>query len=256
MLGATPMPFSELGQREKLSIQVSREIERAIVEARFAPDARLPTELELGRSFGVSRTVIREALQQLKARGMVHSRAGSGSFVTAVSLADLERCLSQLSQRSVEERAFLELLELRLLIETEVAARVALAPSPALLEALAAELSRMKRGLAEPEAFAAADQAFHAAIIESAGHLLFSAILKPLAPLGHEYRLETYDSQATLEQVIREHTAIQRRIKARDPEGARQAMKQHLDHSRDHFLALRKPAPATPPKPAKRAKAR
>jgi len=256
MVVAAPIAFSALEQREKLSVRVSREIERAIVEARFAPDARLPTESELCRAFGVSRTVIREALQQLKARGMVHSKAGSGSFVTAVSLEELERCLSQLSQRSVEQRAYLELLELRLLIETEVAARVAARPSAALLAALAAAIARMKAALEDHEAFAAADQAFHAAIVESAGHHLFSAILKPLAPLGHEYRLETYDSKATLEQVIREHAAIHRQIKAQDPEGARKAMEQHLAHSRDHFLALLEPATPPASKAAKRVKPR
>jgi len=235
------MQFAELAPREKLSTQVSRELERAIVEARLEPDARLPTESELGRAFGVSRTVIREALQALKARGMVHSVPGSGSYVTAVSLSDLERCLTQLSRRSVEQRPFLELLELRRLIETELAARAAVRPSKGLLETLALALKEMKRKLASHEDFAAADQAFHSAIVEGGEQELFSAILKPLSPLGHEYRLETYDSHATLLGVIREHREIYQRIRAKDPEGARRAMQQHLDRSREHFLAMTKP---------------
>ncbi len=232
------MPFAELAQREKLSVQVSRQIEQAILEARFAPDSLLPSEAELCRSFGVSRTVIREALQQLKARGMVRSKPGSGSYVSAVSLGDLERCLEQLSRRSVEARAFLELLDLRLLIEVELVSRVAAAPSEKLLKALSQALVVMKKSYLDHEAFAAADHAFHAAIMDGAEHQLFSAILKPLSPLGHSYRLETYDSRATLEQVVREHTEIYRGIQAKNGERARRAMTAHLSHSREHFLAL------------------
>src|SRR3954447_12492979 len=107
------MNFPKVGRTEKLSDRVSREIEEAILKGKLGPAARLPTEGELCRSFGVSRTVVREALQQLAARGLVHSVAGSGSYVGSSNLADLERCLGLLSKLHPGQKVFLELLDLR-----------------------------------------------------------------------------------------------------------------------------------------------
>jgi GntR family transcriptional repressor for pyruvate dehydrogenase complex len=221
-----------------LSARVSREIENAIFNDGLEPAARLPTETDLCRSFGVSRTVVREALQHLAARGLVRSVAGSGSYVTSASLADLERCLTLLSRRSADSNAFLEMLDLRLLVETELAGRVAEACPSACLLAMRAAVSQMKASLDDPEAFARSDTSFHSAIVDGAGHALFGAILKPLSPLAHRYGIETYDSKGTLRIAVNEHRAILRRIEAADPAGARKAMADHLTSSRRHYLLL------------------
>lgn len=219
---------------------MSRELEEAILEKRLEPAARLPAEGELCRSFGVSRTVVREALQRLTARGLVHSVPGSGSYVASSNLADLERCLSLLSQLHADQKAFLELLDLRLLIETELAGRLAQSPSPESLQQLREALAAMKANVDDGEAFASADTAFHRAIVHGAGHDLFAAIWNPLAPLAHRYGLETYDAKYASHAVIREHRAILRHIAAGDAPGARQAMQVHLMSSRRHFLELTK----------------
>src|SRR5438128_2108978 len=192
------MRLPNLSRAEKLSARVSREIENAIVTDGLEPTSRLPTESELCRSFGVSRTVVREALQHLTARGLVRSVAGSGSYVASSSVADLERCLSLLSRNRADGKAFLELLDLRLLVETELAARVAKAPPPACLAAMRAAVAQMKASLNDPEAFASSDTSFHRSILDGAGHALFGAILKPLTPLAHRYGVSTYDSKSTL----------------------------------------------------------
>jgi GntR family transcriptional regulator, transcriptional repressor for pyruvate dehydrogenase complex len=232
------MRLPNLSRTEKLSARVSREIENAIVSDGLEPLARLPTESELCRSFGVSRTVVREALQHLTARGLVRSVAGSGSYVASSSVADLERCLALLSRNKADRKAFLELLDLRLLVETELAGRVAKAPPPACVAAMRAAVAQMKASLSDSEAFARSDTSFHRAILDGAGHALFGAILKPLSPLAHRYGVSTYDSKSTLRVAIREHQAILRQIEAEDPAGARKAMSDHLTSSREHYLLL------------------
>jgi GntR family transcriptional repressor for pyruvate dehydrogenase complex len=227
-----------VGRGEKLSARVSREIENVILSDGLRPATRLPTESELCQSFGVSRTVVREALQHLAARGIVKSVAGSGSYVAASNLADLERCLTMLSRLNADQKAFLELLDLRLLVETELAGRVAVAPPVACVAQMRRALAKMKASLDDNEAFASGDTAFHRAIIDGADHALFGAILKPLSPLAHRYGLETYDSKSTLVGAVREHRAILSRVAAADPAGARQAMSDHLTSSRRHFLLL------------------
>jgi GntR family transcriptional repressor for pyruvate dehydrogenase complex len=234
------MQFRNVGRTEKLSDRVSREIEEAILKNRLEPAARLPTEGELCRSFGVSRTVVREALQRLAARGLVHSVAGSGSYVASSNLSDLERCLALLSKLHADQKAFLELLDLRLLIETELAGRLAAAPTPESLTELRTALAAMKANVHDCEAFASADTAFHRAIVDGVGNDLFAAIWKPLAPLAHRYGLETYDSKYTGNAVMREHRAILRNIAEGNVEGARAAMQEHLLSSRRHFLELTK----------------
>lgn len=232
------MRLPNLRRVEKLSARVSREIENAILTDGLEPAARLPTESDLCRSFGVSRTVVREALQHLTARGLVRSVAGSGSYVASSSVADLERCLALLSRNEGDRKAFLELLDLRLLVETELAGRVAKAPPPASVAAMRAAVAEMKASLNDAEAFARADTSFHRAILDGAGHALFGAILKPLSPLAHRYGVSTYDSKPTLRAAIREHQAILRPIEAGDPAGARKAMSDHLTSSREHYLML------------------
>ena len=232
------MNFRNIGRTEKLSVVVSREIEEAILKKRLEPAARLPTEGELCRSFGVSRTVVREALQQLAARGLVHSVAGSGSYVAPSNLSDLERCLGLLSKLHPDQKVFLELLDLRLLIETELAGRLAEAPTPESLRQLRSALAAMKANVHDCEAFASADTAFHRAIVDGVGNNLFAAIWKPLAPLAHRYGLETYDEKYGGNAVLREHRAILRNITEGNVEGAREAMQEHLSSSRRHFLEL------------------
>ena len=232
------MPTSNAGRTEKLSARVCRELETAILDDRLSPTSRLPAENELCRTFGVSRTVIREALQQLSARGIVHSIAGSGSYVAASNLADLERCLTLLSKLHADQRAFLELLDLRLLVETEMAGRLASSPNPVTLRALRAALARMRATVGDSDAFARADYSFHLAIVDGVGHGLFAAIWKPLAPLAHSYGRATYDSKATFQTVIRQHRAILLSIASGDVEGAREAARHHLTHSREHYLEL------------------
>jgi GntR family transcriptional repressor for pyruvate dehydrogenase complex len=125
-----------------------------------------------------------------------------------------------------------------LLVETELAGRVAKAPPPTCVAAMRAAVAEMKVSLNDPEAFARADTSFHRAILEGAAHALFGAILKPLSPLAHRYGVSTYDSKPTLRTAIRQHQAILRQIEAGDPAGARQAMSDHLSYSREHYLML------------------
>jgi GntR family transcriptional repressor for pyruvate dehydrogenase complex len=215
-------------------------VKGSVLSGALPPGARFPTEKAVMDSFGVSRTVVREALQQLAARGLVHSVAGSGSYVASSNLRDLERCLALLSKLHADQNAFLELLDLRLLIETELAGRLAAGPTAESLAALRKALAAMKANVDDCEAFASADTAFHRAIVDGVGHELFGAIWKPLAPLARRYGLETYDSKTTADGVIREHRAILRNIAEGNVDGAREAMQEHLMSSRRHFLELTK----------------
>src|SRR5262245_65754396 len=79
-----PSKFRKITQ-QSLSEQVRNILEEAILERDFGVSDRLPNEAELSERFGVSRTVVREAIQNLKAEGLIESRVGSGHYVASYS---------------------------------------------------------------------------------------------------------------------------------------------------------------------------
>ena len=74
-------PIEPLVAPARLSDRVADQLTRRIDSGEFAPDQRLPTEQQLSERFGVSRTVVREAVSRLKSMGLLTSRQGAGVFV-------------------------------------------------------------------------------------------------------------------------------------------------------------------------------
>src|SRR5687767_930743 len=72
-----------IGPVEALPLRVASQISREIAAGELNPGTRLPTEQQLAEKFGVSRNVVREAIAQLRADGMVEARQGVGAFVLA-----------------------------------------------------------------------------------------------------------------------------------------------------------------------------
>jgi GntR family transcriptional repressor for pyruvate dehydrogenase complex len=104
--------------RQRLSDQVVAHLREMIVEGEIAAGETLPPERELARQFGVSGTVIREALNALSARGLVEIRHGVGSFVTT---PDHWHTTEPIATRMRSGRAnLLHVLEIRAAVEVLV----------------------------------------------------------------------------------------------------------------------------------------
>ncbi|KAB2875677.1 MAG: FadR family transcriptional regulator, partial [Bauldia sp.] len=117
------MSLSHPGSRplrapRNLTSELASRLSEEIVAGKLAPGTRLPTEHELMRSFGVSRTVVREAIAALRSEGLVETRQGSGAFVAADSRRRPFR-IDPEGLESVEQ--VLDVLELRICIEVEAA---------------------------------------------------------------------------------------------------------------------------------------
>ena len=105
-----------------LTEEVVARIAEEIRKGRLAPGARLPTEQELMKAMGVSRTVVREAVAALRADGLVTTRQGSGAFVAA----DASRVPFRIDPDGLSSIGdVLEVMELRLAVEIEAAALAA-----------------------------------------------------------------------------------------------------------------------------------
>ena len=78
--------FHNLGNKQTLSQKIERTIENAIRDKKLPVGSKLPTEFEMCKSFGVSRTALREALRRLSARGLINIQKGSGMYVSEIKI--------------------------------------------------------------------------------------------------------------------------------------------------------------------------
>ncbi len=205
-------------------------------QGELIPGERLPSEEQLGREFEASRTAVREALQQLKAMGVVRVRVGSGATIAEGQLGHLCRSLSLYSARVDTVEDWSELLEMRILIETESALRLARKGTPGTLAPVWEALETMRRSTADLMAFAEADVSFHAAIVSASGNRLFSAVHQPLVPMTCRFAFATYRLLDQTGASLAEHEAIFEAMLAHDEKAAARLMKDHLEGSADRWL--------------------
>src|SRR3989442_9857964 len=112
--------FPRVTREPRLSDKVADLLLETIVVRRLAPGERLPSERELGEQFGVSRTVIREAVRALAAKGVIDVRTGSGLRVAAVDSSNVSESMS-LFLRGSSTLDYPRVHEVRAMLEVEVA---------------------------------------------------------------------------------------------------------------------------------------
>jgi len=202
-----------------------------ILSGALKPGDRLPSEQELGKKSGASRTVVREALQALRTRGLIVSRRGSGSFAAEPKHGTLGETLSRFVALQKESVGFLELLDLRILIECHCAALVAAGSGS--VRDIKKYLDEMERCGEDLPAFADADMAFHLAVLRASGHALFREVGEAVLPVRGRRLARTMHIEPDLAATTyREHVKIFEALENRDPAVASEAMRNHLEGSR------------------------
>ncbi len=220
-----------LGRRESLSSQLKKQILQKIDDKVYLPGERIPSESDLCAEFGVSRTVVREAVASLRADGVLKSRQGIGVFVDdAPRLQPFE--ISPIPDDAVQE--ILHILELRLSVELEAAAMAAERRSQTQLEQIANALEKLcaeGSGQSGPMDFD-----FHLAIARATNNPYFEKFLTFLGPqIIPRLRINAIGSGAQSgayhDKLQEEHRAILEAIEKQDSAGARDAMRRHLSGS-------------------------
>lgn len=238
--------MSALGKRETLTNQVVKEVADRISSGRYKRGEKLPTEQELIGEFSVSRTVVREAIANLKAKGLVQTQQGVGAFV----LKDVPTSAFRIEEDNLElVEEIISVMELRISIELEVAALAAVRRTDEDLHKMKVALDLMDDAIPRGDSSIHADLEFHRAIAVATRNKHFLAIFNYLGEvLIPRARLQTHringgTQREYLERISREHQQIYLAIKNQDPDGARAAMRLHLGSSRDRLrLAMTKPA--------------
>jgi GntR family transcriptional repressor for pyruvate dehydrogenase complex len=224
--------------------RIIEELEAAIVGGVLAAGGKLPTEAELAEKYGTSRAAVREAVQVLKARGLVESRRGSGSYVAVDAGArTLHESLDRYTAMRGDAQAYIELMDLRLMVETFCVRRVAASVSDESRARVRECLVRMEEAGSDLKRFGEEDIAFHQAMVEGAGHDLFATIFRGLLPgLGRRFARETYTDAGLIKKTLTDHRQIVAAIDAQDADRAEICLRAHLTWSKGHLdQVLRRP---------------
>lgn len=226
-------------QSERLVDRVCRQLEQLIADEALQPGDLLPPERELCELMGVSRTVVREAVRSLAAKGLLEVRQGRGTMVRSPSLGmAVEVITTMLRSRGGGRIAFARVQEVRRLLEVEIAGLAAERRTDEDLRDLDGLLRRTAEAT-EPEEWARADVAFHARLAEATHNLLFPLLLGSMAEILMELRLTAARLPATQKEAQRYHQAIYDAVRARSPAEARRAMREHMAESEATFQRAR-----------------
>lgn len=217
--------------------RVVAELGREILDGSRVPGDTLPTERELCTRFGSSRTVVREAIQQLRARGLITGRQGSGNFVACPSTVPLGEAITHLALLNREYRTFIELLDLRMVLECRMAELAAVSREDTHLARMQASLDTLAASR-DIDALSQADVDFHLAIAEAADNQLMHSILAGLRQIGRQFGKLTYEP-SVVKTIYRQHLAIYRDIQSGAPAKAANDMLEHISFAKAHFLRLR-----------------
>ncbi|MBN3728171.1 FadR/GntR family transcriptional regulator [Burkholderia sp. Ac-20379] len=212
-----------------MSDTVAQQLLKQIEIGSFAATGKLPTESVLAQEFGVSRTVIREAISRLKNEGVVEPRQGSGVFISQHGAI---RPLRIDYAEAVESGSLAHLLAVRRAIEAEVAAEAAKCRTDADMVRIDAALASIDIAVAEGRDGVAEDIAFHRTIAAVTGNPYFLKTLSFLNQYLEAGVVVTRRNEATREdfsrQVREEHAAIVDAIRAGDALAASNAARTHM----------------------------
>ncbi|WP_414441133.1 FadR/GntR family transcriptional regulator [Burkholderia sp. 22PA0106] len=212
-----------------MSDTVAQQLLKQIEIGSFTATGKLPTESVLAQEFGVSRTVIREAISRLKNEGVVEPRQGSGVFISQHGAI---RPLRIDYAEAVESGSLAHLLAVRRAIEAEVAADAAKCRTDADMVRIDAALANIDTAVAEGRDGVAEDIAFHRTIATVTGNPYFLKTLSFLNQYLEAGVVVTRRNEATREdfsrQVREEHAAIVDAIRAGDALAASTAARTHL----------------------------
>jgi len=199
---------------------------------------KLPTEAAIMATFGVSRTVVREALSKLQASGLVQTRHGIGTFVVgAVDSANFRIDPEQLAT----VRDVIAVLELRISLETEAAGLAALRRTEQNLQAMLAALAAFRAAIEHEGNAVAPDFEFHLEIARATQNVHFAELMTYLGTMiiprarVNSARAAATDRAGYLKRVHSEHDSIYQAIAAQDADAARAAMRTHLANSRERL---------------------
>ena len=219
-----------------LADRIYRDLLAQIIQGDLQQGDKLATEQALAEQFGTSRPTVREALSRLRADGIVTSRQGAGTFVARRPDPDLPRFMPLESISDVRR-----VLEFRTVIESGAAALAAQMADAQDRVRIETALTRLQQAVASKTLGSEEDFAFHMAVAQASKNPFFVSVIGSIQQhmrfgmeLMRSFTLTR--SEERLRRVQDEHADIVRAIASRDAAAAGEAMRRHLENTRQRLL--------------------
>lgn len=230
--------FAAIPREPSLAERVTDELLEAIASGRLRPGDPLPAERTMGEQFGVSRTVIREAVRGLQARGVLEVQTGRGVTVAAVSSRHVSETI-ELYVRGAQSQALItaaDIAEIRATLELKLVELASLRATDDDFAALEHEITLM-RTAKTAELSAVHDAEFHRLIAVATHNALFATFVGSINATMRAIRVRSLRIEGRIERAVEQHSMVLEALRSRDPDRARTAMDDHLEDSR-HFYAI------------------
>jgi DNA-binding FadR family transcriptional regulator len=214
------------------AVSIAHELRDAIVGGRYAAGQRLPPERRLATHYNASRATIREALRQLTDQQLVERRIGSGTFVTYRQAVE--------EHEIAEETSPLQLIEVRMAIEPQIARLAVLHASNRDLERLTAAMAALTQCHDDPDGYSEADEQFHLALAACTGNPLMIWLYRQINEVRlHAQWAAMRGKVLTAENMRlydRQHGAVVEAVRRRDADAAAAAMVEQMAKARADLL--------------------
>jgi GntR family transcriptional repressor for pyruvate dehydrogenase complex len=227
-------------KKTRLYEEMVGQLHQLIDDGKLKAGDRLPSERELAETFRVSRSSVREAIKTLENEGMVISRPGSGTFITAVNVEAIIPPLASLLSRGKD--ALVDLFEMRCLVEPSIAALAAERATPADILRLKEICSEQEQQINRDTSAVDSDAAFHLTIGRATHNAALQRLVASIVEILKPIREKSLQTPGRAHKSLASHREILVAIERHDPELARQAMQRHIQAVEQNVLA---PAPQT-----------
>ena len=214
--------------------QVAEQIEKRILNGELRSGDRLPTERDLAEQFHVSRTAVREAMKILAQKGLVDMRPGRGTIVIDGSHAAMQDSIGLVMRLRLGEVGGSDnLVEVRGILEPEIAALAAVRATEKEIAAMREAISAMDENLNNADGYIAADNHFHEALAQATQNALIIILIQSIVNLLSEQRKQVFQVEGGPQRGQIHHKRILEYVIRREPEAARAAMHLHLQQVRE-----------------------
>src|SRR5215510_9148315 len=213
--------------------QVVARVYELIKRDDLKPGDRLPPERELAKQLGISRPSLRAGLSSLISMGVLQSRQGAGTFIVDGPPAlDSEplRLLAELHGFSYDH-----MFETRSVLEVGAAGLAAERATGDQLATMSEEIAEMFAALKDPQQFLVHDVAFHRAVAAASGNPTLATLVEMVSAILYERRRQTIARAHDFNEALELHRRVYRAIRNRNPEEAREAMREHIIRAQRAF---------------------
>jgi GntR family transcriptional repressor for pyruvate dehydrogenase complex len=225
-------------QSTKVFEQIADQIEKRILNGELRSGDRLPTERELAEQFRASRTAVREAMKILAQQGLIEMRPGRGTIVIDGAPEAMQNSIGLVMKLKLGEVGGSDdLVEVREILETEIAALAAARATNEEIAAMREAVRVMDESLRDADAYIAADNQFHQALAKATQNALILIFVDSIVNPLSEQRKQIFAVEGGPERGQFHHRRILESIIRRDPENARAAMRAHLQQVREDVRA-------------------